>query len=179
MPALRMSVGLVVNPRIHGLSASSRIEARSAPSAKILTRNEVMSGIARHFQMKARASGSENPLRRFAQRADTHEGTVRTLFGVTVIDENRAATGAMAGFDIAPTVADDEARLEIDIPDARGLEQQPRLRLAAGAARRIVVRADADAVQLQKLLQAPVHLGDLFGRNQPACNIGLIGDQDQ
>ena len=36
-PALRISVGLVVKPWIQGLSASSRMEARSAPSAKILT----------------------------------------------------------------------------------------------------------------------------------------------
>src|SRR5580698_7077893 len=135
MPALRISVGLVVNPRIHGLSASSRIAARSAPSAKILTRNEAISAITRHLQLMAGTSGSENPLRRFAQRADTDEGTIGTLFGVAVVDENRAATGAMAGFDVAPAIADDEAGFEIDIPDASGFEQQPRLRFAAGAAR--------------------------------------------
>ena len=44
------SVGLVVNPWINGLSARSRMEARSAPSAKILTRNEATSGISRRFR---------------------------------------------------------------------------------------------------------------------------------
>src|SRR5271170_5221247 len=38
MPAFRIKVGLVVNPRIHGLAYKSRIAALSAPSAKIFTR---------------------------------------------------------------------------------------------------------------------------------------------
>src|ERR1700722_15182390 len=179
MPALRISVGLVVKPRIHGLSASSRMEARSAPSAKILTRNEAISGIARHFQLKTRTSGSENPLRSFAQRTDPYEGTIRALLGVAIVHEHRAATGAMAGFDVAPAVTHDEARFQIDIPDTSRLQQQPRLRLAAGAARRVIMRTDSDAIQPQKLLQALVHLRDLFGRNQPARNVRLIGDQDK
>ncbi len=31
----------------------------------------------------------------------------------------------------------------------------------------------------RKLLQAPVHFGNLLGRNQPARDVRLIGDQDQ
>src|SRR5271170_5228119 len=149
MPALRMSEGLVVNPRIQGLPASSRIEARSAPSAKILTRNEVISGIAWRFQKMARACSSQNPIRGFAQRADLDERPVRTLFSVAVVDENGAATGAMAGFDVAPTVTDDVAGFKIDVPDSGGFEQQAGLRFAAGAARGVIVRAHADAVELQ------------------------------
>src|ERR1700677_2595969 len=150
MPALRMSVGLVVKPRIQGLSASSRMEARSAPSAKILTWKEAMSGIFQRLQAKTGASGSQNPMRGIAQRADAHERTIRALFGVAVIDENRTATGAMASRDVAPTVTHDEARFQIDIPDAGRFQEQPRLRLAAGAACSIVMRADTDAIQAQK-----------------------------
>jgi hypothetical protein len=36
---LRIKVGLVVKPEIKGFLASARIESRSAPSAKILTRS--------------------------------------------------------------------------------------------------------------------------------------------
>ena len=64
------------------------------------------------------------------------------------------AARAVSGFDVAPAIAHDVARCEIDIPDARGFEQQAGLRLAAGAARGVVVRADADVVQLQIALQA-------------------------
>src|SRR5208337_4661668 len=179
MPALRISVGLVVNPRIHGLSASSRMEAQSAPSAKILTRNEATSGIARHSHWHASMSAPKNPLRGFAQRADSHERPIGTLFGVAVVDEDRATAGAVAGFDVAPTVANNIAGLQIDIPNAGRFEQQARLRLAAGATRGVVVRAEAHAVQLQEALQALVHLGDLFGRDQATRDVRLICDQDQ
>src|SRR5665213_92272 len=114
MPALRSRVGLVVNPLIKGLVASPRIEARSAPSAKILTRNRAISGISWGLHEMARASASQNPMRGVAERADANERPVGTLFGVTVVDENGAAAGAMAGFDVAPAVADNEARLQID-----------------------------------------------------------------
>src|ERR1700722_19030973 len=114
MPAFRMSVGLVVNPLIKGLSTSSRMEARSAPSAKILTRNNATSGILQRLQREARASGSQNPLRGFAQGADTDEGAVRTLLGVAVVDKNRPATCAVAGCNVAPPIANNEARLQID-----------------------------------------------------------------
>ena len=85
----------------------------------------------------------------------------------------------MAGFDVAPPVAHDVAGFQIDIPDPGRFEQQARLRLPARATRRIVVRADADTVQLQETLQALVHFGDLFGRDQAARDVGLIGDQDE
>src|SRR5580658_5796414 len=142
MPALRISVGLVVNPRIQGLSASSRMEARSAPSAKIFTRNEAISGIAHCSRGSAPTSGPQNPERGFAQRADLHERPVRTLFGVAVVDENGAAAGAMAGFDVAPAVANDVAGFKIDVPDPGGFEQQAGLGFSAGAAGGVVVRAE-------------------------------------
>src|SRR5580704_12353842 len=179
MPACRISVGLVVNPLIRGLAARSRMEARSAPSAKILTRNKATSGILRRLHKMARASGAQNILRGFAQRADAYERPIRTLFGVTVVHENGAAAGAMAGFDVAPTVAHNEARLQVYVPYASRFEQQPRLRLAAGATRRVIMRTDADSIQPQKAFQALVHLGNLAGRNQATRDVRLIGDQNQ
>src|ERR1700685_4109559 len=95
----------------------------------------------------ARASGSENPLRCVAQRTHAYKGAIRTLLGIAVVDEDRATARAMAGFDVAPTVADDKAGLQVDLPHMRRFQQQPRLRLAAGAACRIIVRTDADAIQ--------------------------------
>src|ERR1700691_5770844 len=157
MPAFRSNVGLVVNPLIKGLVASSRMEARSAPSAKILTRYRAMSGISWRFHEVARASGAQNPLRGVAERTDAYEGAIRTLLGIAVVDENRAATCAMAGFDVAPAVANNETRLQIDVPDPRRFEQEPGLRLAAGAARGVVVRTDTHVIQAQKTLQTPVH----------------------
>src|SRR5580704_16308574 len=78
--------------------------------------------------------GPQNPLCGFAQRTDLDERPVRALFGVAVLDENGAATGAMAGFNITPTVAHDVTRFKIDVPDSGGFEQQAGLRLAAGTA---------------------------------------------
>src|SRR5579863_3199863 len=109
MPAFRISVGLVVNPLMSGFAARSRMEARSAPSAKILTRYKAISGILRRGRSMARASGSKNPVGGLAQRADAHERTIGALFGVAVIDENRSATSALSGGDVAPAVAYDEA----------------------------------------------------------------------
>src|SRR5690348_4901280 len=176
MPALRMSVGLVVNPWIRGLQASSRIDARSAPSAKIFTRNsEAASGIAEHGSLR----GPQNPVRGLAQRPDLYVRPIGAPFAIAIIDKHRLASGSLPGFDVAPAIAHDEARLQIDVPAARRFEQEAGTRLAAGAAVGIVVRANLDVVELQELPQLSMNRVHLLARNSPASDIRLVGNENQ
>ena len=70
-----------------------------------------------------------------------------------MIDKDRPAARAVSGFHVAPAVSHDVAGWQVDIPSARGVQQQPRPRLAAGAVRGIVVRTNPDVVQIQIALQ--------------------------
>src|ERR1700693_1365970 len=127
MPAVRIKLGLVVKPLIQELRARSRIDCLSAPSAKILTcMVEIRSGI-----LQPHLSYAHDPVGSFAQRVDSKIWPDGPLFQIPVIDENRPAAGALARFPVPPSIPDDEAGRQIDIPLLRRLEQQPGLGLAA------------------------------------------------
>src|SRR5579871_3648310 len=115
---------------------------------------------------------AQNPVSGFQQRADPLKWPYRLPFPVAVIHEKGLAAGAMPGFHIAPTVAHHEAGAEVDIPRLRGREQQPGLRLAALAARVVVVRAHAYVVELQKAAQSGVDLAHFSRVRGTARDIG-------
>ena len=65
---------------------------------------------------------------------------------IAVVDEDGAAAGAAPGVHVAPTVADEIARGEVD-PVPRGcFKDHPWLGLAAGAIVGVGVEADDDIV---------------------------------
>src|SRR5215469_2928989 len=99
------------------------------------------------------SDSSQNPVRGFEQGPNPRERTIRLPLAVAVVQKNRLTTGALAGLDIAPAIPDHEARPEVDIPGLGGFEQQAWLRLAAIAARVIIVRTDTHIVELQEAAQ--------------------------
>ena len=101
------------------------------------------------------------------------------MFAIAVVDENGAATGAVPRLDVAPAVADNIAGGKIDVPALRSLDQQARLRLAAFAVSLVVVRADANVIQLQVVLQAHIYFRDLPGGDCASGDIGLVGDENE
>src|SRR5271155_572315 len=116
----------------------------SAPSANTLTFNSdtdfgISSGLLQ--------TGVHDPVGGFAQR--THGG-FRRLSGlslaVAVVNQNRFATCAVAGIDVAPTISYYETAREIDIVLSLGLKEQAGLWFAAGAIISIVMITDEDVV---------------------------------
>ena len=102
MPALRIRVGLVVKPLMYGLAYSSSMLPVFAPSAKILTRSPLRDFTSgrRCARISAHASASD---------ADAIVVARGRLLGVRMIDKKRGASGALAGFDVPPSIADHEA----------------------------------------------------------------------
>src|SRR5437667_7162803 len=97
---------------MRGLRDSSKMEVCSAPSAKIFIRRSSALGMA----LGIPSLGRENPRNRFAQRPDTDERRLRLALAITVVDEYRLASGAVGGFDVAPSIANEVARCQIDFP---------------------------------------------------------------
>src|SRR5262249_40884393 len=60
---------------------------------------------------------------------------------ITIVDEHGAASGTMAGIDIAPTVANHEAHAQVDAAARGGVQQHAGQRIAAGAVVVVVVEA--------------------------------------
>src|SRR6185437_1546232 len=128
MPALRMSVGLVVKPLMSGLAYIRMMPSKSAPSAKIFTRKRRTSFIAfpvsspqacitagrRPSNLVAAAFGaaflcSHHPQGdgcRGGEAADGKIGRLRRPVAIAEVDEDRDAADGLAGGDIAAAVAD-------------------------------------------------------------------------
>src|SRR5690349_2052793 len=107
---------------------------------------------------------TDNPRHRIRQAGHRQVGGVGTAFPVPMVDEYRLAAGALAALHVAPPIPDDDARLERDLPVARGRENQPRFGLATGAAVRVVVRADANVIELELAAKSLVHGVDRLAR---------------
>src|ERR1700724_131171 len=159
MPALRISVGLVVNPWIAGLAAISLIPERSAPSANSFTLSWAVSVIVRSILSGASCQDSTACL---GERFYSHIGRLGAFSDVPVIDEEIGASRCLAGRHVPPPVAHHEALPEVDAEFTGGLQEHSRLGLAAMAAVGIRVKADSCGIQGQIEPQAPVHrLDDL------------------
>src|ERR1700737_1609084 len=106
MPALRIRVGLVVRPLTKGFAYISSMPALSAPSAKILTfRSSTFFMFKLALYDCQRFVCGKNPVVVFCRRG----------FVVAPSDEDGAATGGDAGFDIAAAISDHVAVLQIDV----------------------------------------------------------------
>src|SRR5258708_3296220 len=113
MPALRISVGLVVNPLIIGFAAISFMPARSAPSANSLTLRSLVAftDFSPWNALRKIACGPQDKGRRFGQRFYCKVRFLGSFFRVLIVDEVIfPAARRLAGADVAPAVADHRAR---------------------------------------------------------------------
>src|ERR1051326_1164922 len=116
---------------------------------------------------------------RFTKRPDALERRLGLTLGVAVVDEERFAAGALAGFDVAPPVPDHVRAREIDLMALRGIEQAARTWLAAGAGLGIVVIADEEFVDRELTREFLVDLLDLGAFGRSARDVRLVRDDDQ
>src|SRR5712671_1064624 len=177
MPALRISVGLVVNPLILGSAAISFMPARSAPSAKSFTLSCLIS-IDTPFPLSRAVAFLEDEGRRFGQRFYCNVRLIGPLFGVSVVDEVIFATRRLARGDVAPAVAHQKAALKFYAELVRGFEQHAGLRLAAGAMVRIGVEAHLDEVDAKAFAEKCVYLLDRLASLLPRGDIRLVRHDD-
>jgi hypothetical protein len=98
---------------------------------------------------------------------------------VAAINEDRPAASAEAGLNIAPAVADHEARIKVDPASLRGVDEHSGLGLAACASVCVVVRANNDLVERKRHEQSVVNAPDGFFGLCPASDIGLVRDDDE
>src|SRR5947209_16844429 len=111
MPALRISVGFVVNPLIIGFAAISFMPARSAPSANSLT-----------FRFLTSLTGfpldwllvQQDMLRRFGQRFYRNVRFFGPFFRIRIVDEERLALRRLRRPHVAPAIAHQETCGKID-----------------------------------------------------------------
>src|SRR6185295_14955686 len=98
---------------------------------------------------------------------------------IAVADQDGATSGAVAGFDVAPAVADHEAFGQRDSVARGSADEHSGLRLAAVAIVRIVVLADLDRVDRQPAGKVAVDARDLLARNPATRDVRLIGHHDE
>ena len=91
-----------------------------------------------------------------------------------------SATSGKPGVDVAPAIADHEARREIDAAVACGVRRsRPGLGLRHAQCVGIVVKAGVDRVERQLALQPIVDRVDRRARLRATRHIGLVRDDDQ
>ena len=111
-----MRVGLVVKPEIRGSAARATMLSRSAPSAKMAMPRSEGTWHLRRIR--------HDPSLRLAQAG--HDG-VRSdglLLVVAPVHEYCPTSGPLAGFDVAPTVADHVAPPKVETEVGRSLQKQ-------------------------------------------------------
>ena len=125
----------------------------------------------------------ENRRNRFGKIPDSEVWFLAQRFAITVIDEDRAATGRVRAIDVAPAVANEEAAFQIDAMPLRGAQQHAGLRFSA-IARITVTRAgmktNFDRIQDWDQFRQPL----INGLSKLAClfsppDVGLVGDDDE
>jgi hypothetical protein len=125
-------------------------------------------------------SRAQNELRGFRQAPHRAGGSSGFAFGAVVeVDKHRTAAGCFAGLDIACPVPDHEAGIQTDIELPGGGEDEPWLRLAAGALRLTRVRAHLDEVDGQLAHEGAMHLCDRFWFDQTHTHVGLVCNDDE
>jgi len=125
----------------------------------------------------------QNSRNRFSECGDDELRLLAQRLAITVIDEDRAATGGVRAINVAPAIANEEAVLQIDIVLRRGAEQHPWLRFPAIAG--IVVAFTgviANFDRIERRNGGPqffVHRFDHFANLGTAPDIRLIADDNQ
>src|SRR5690348_15846859 len=102
-------------------------------------------------------------------------GPLGTAFGVAAIDPQGTAAGGLAGLDIAPAVADQEADGRIHAVAGGAFDDPARLGLPAGAVIAVVVIAGDEIGQGELALEELSNGFDRFGRLGAARDIRLVG----
>src|SRR5207249_3592344 len=106
MPALRISVGLVVSPLTNGLAYISNMPALSAPSAKILTFR-----FSTFFTLALALYDGQS----FKSRRNSVVVSDGRRFSVGTIDENGPASRRDAGLNVAAAITNHVAAGEINV----------------------------------------------------------------
>ena len=121
----------------------------------------------------------KNPVCCLREPRDDGVGLHDTGFAIPAVDESNTAARSPSGFHVSPAVADHEARLELDLPRGRRLDEETRLRLPAVTSVRVIVRADPDVVERNGTAQAAVvPLEGLSGQGS-SSDLGLVRDDDE
>src|SRR5579864_7855224 len=111
----------------------------------------------------SRPGVADDPVSRFGERGHAGSGFVRRpSFRIAAIDPDGEASGRGAGIHVAPAVANHEALAQIDFIFAGGFEEESGLGLATVARVRILVIADEELVDRQRLADGVMYLLD-FG----------------
>src|SRR5258707_9149402 len=133
MPALRISVGLVVSPLTKGLAYISNMPALSAPSAKILTFR-----FSTFFTLALALYDCQS----FKCRRNSVVVLGGRRFSVRTIDEDGSATGGDACLNVAAAVANHVAARQINVEFGGAGQQHPGPGFPAIAAVIVVVEAN-------------------------------------
>ena len=119
----------------------------------------------------------------FAKCGDGELGRFAQPFPITVIDENRAATGGVRAIDVAPAIAHKEAALQVDVVSSSGAKQHTGLWFPAIAWFTLAgagVETDLDAIERGECLtEFGMDRLDCLPALRSAPNVRLIGDHDE
>jgi len=121
--------------------------------------------------------GTQNPVRSFFQRVDARVGRGREIAAVlmAICDHHCAASRIARGSNILPAVAYEKALRQIDAPILGGLQQQARLGFTTLTLVGIVVEADANIVERQRLADGVADFFNNVAIESAARHIRLIG----
>jgi len=113
-----------------------------------------------------------------------HAGFAGRFLSIAGLDQDRCRPGALSELDVARLVADHECLRWVEVKLPRGLLEELRSRLAAGAAVLRQVRAGVDAVEMnplarQQRLQSPVDLVEPRRIEESPSDGGLVGHDDE
>src|SRR5436309_2160297 len=174
MPALRISVGLVVKPLMSGLRLNSAMTFKSAPSANIFTVKSA-NALMRCFLVWPSPSSyscfilQDNPTG-FKQRTCHKIRLVWSSLRVAVVHQNGLAAGGFACGNVAPPVADHERARQINGPDLGCGQQHARLGFAAIALIGLLVVTNLEVIKGKPGAQLLVHLLDHLAAQPPGAH---------
>src|SRR5256885_2298579 len=147
MPALRISVGLVVSPLTKGLAYISNMPALSAPSAKILTFR-----FSTFFMLALALYDGQS----FNCRRNSVVVLGGRRFWVRTIDEDGPTTHGDPRFNVAAAVANHVTAGEINVEFGSAGQQHPGPGFPAMAAVIVVVEANDEAIDCRNFTRDQV-----------------------
>ena len=120
----------------------------------------------------------QNKLRRFCKRRNRSIGRHCDFLFQSAIDKNAEAAGGLAGQNIAPTVAHDVTRFQIDVVRRGGFQQHARLWLSAKALVGIQMKADFDVINRNSPPEFGMHRLDGRSRRDSRGHVWLVCHND-